>query len=256
MREIVADLDMEGEELDAWLANELVRNYFSPISREVLADTLKGLGVDGLAAHVLKNTFPDDDKVRIGEFGEALVGAVFRRVRRYTIPVLKLRYKHRSNAPVQGADLIAFRLSLDPPVVAIPEVKTRSRRIKKDLQVGVEAHSSLEGALSTLDASIQFVAVRLIEQGNVSLGTRVMSLLADDSKIVERHIVVIHEDEQWDDRMVERLCAVVTTTTEATVIRMRDVRERIDTTYAAAARSMYPESHSSGGTTNEGVTSA
>jgi hypothetical protein len=45
-------------------------------------------------------------------------------MRRWCVPVLKLRYKQSPNQPVQGADVIAFQLRRDPPVVAVPEVKT------------------------------------------------------------------------------------------------------------------------------------
>lgn len=247
VREVVADAEAEGKDLDAWLATELVRNYFSPANRAVLARALKDLGADELAAHVLKNKFPDDPKVRIGEFGEALVGAILRKIRRYTVPILKLRFKHRPNAPVQGADLVAFRLSVQPPVIAVPEVKTRSRRQRPDFDVGKEAYASLAGALSTLDASIEFVATRLLDQGNQALGVRVMALLADESKVVERHVFVVHEDDQWDARVVDRLGGVVTESTEATIIRMREVRERIATTYAQAAQAVHPHSRQSAG---------
>jgi len=242
VREVVADADAEGEDLNWWLARELVRNYFSPANRAVLVKVLRDLGVDELAAHVLKNKFPDDPKVRTGEFGEALVGAVLRKIRRYTVPILKLRFKHRPNAPVQGADLVAFRLSVQPPVIAVPEVKTRGRRKQPDLNVGKEAHDSLAGAISTLDASIEFVAARLLEQGNQAVGSRVMDLLADESKVVERHVFVVHEDDQWDARVIDRLSNVVTEKTEATVIRMREVQARIATTYAEAARAVRPDS--------------
>ena len=175
--------------------------------------------------------------VRTGEFGEALAGAMFRKLRRYCVPILKLRYKDRPGAPMQGPDLLAFRLSTTPPVIAVPEVKTQNA---KRPEVGEKAAISLDGALESLDAGIEFVAVRLLEQGN-ALGTRVLRLLVDESKVIERHVVVIHEDTTWDDRIVGRLGGAVTETTEATMIRVRQLSERIAATYSAAARAVHPD---------------
>jgi hypothetical protein len=244
VRQVIADAEAEGDDLDAWLGHELMRNYFAPANRAVLVETLKDLGLPGLADWALANKFPSTDMVRSGEFGEALVGAVLRRLRRYTLPILKLRYKHRPDAPVQGADLLAFRLSANPPVVAVPEVKTRTLRQRPNYDVGREAHDSLASALRTLDSSIEFVGARLIDQGNLPLATRVLALLAEKTKQIERHVFVVHEDSQWKDRVVEKLSEVVTETTEFTVIRMQNLKERIATTYEAAARALHLDSRS------------
>jgi hypothetical protein len=244
VREVVADPNVEGDDLDAWLGRELMRNYFAPDNRAVLAETLKGLDLPGLAEWVLTKKLPSKDMVRIGEFGEAFVGAVLRKMRRYTLPILKLRFKHTPNDPVKGADLLAFRLSSTPPVVVVPEVKVRTLRQRPDYDVGTEAHDSLAGAIRTLDSSIEFVGARLIDQGNLPLATRVLALLTEAPKEIERHVFVLHEDSQWTDRIVKELGMVVTDTTEFTVIRMQQLKERIATTYEAAARAFHPDSRS------------
>ncbi len=109
VRRVSADTSAEDQELEEWLGHELMRNYFDPKKRGPLVDALRSLGIEGLADHVARTNFPDDPKVVTGEFGEALASAVFRIQRRYTVPILKLRYKHRRNAPAQAADLVAFR---------------------------------------------------------------------------------------------------------------------------------------------------
>jgi len=248
VREVIADTTAEGADLDAWLAHELMRNYFAPANRAVLVETLKGLDLPNLAEWVLAKKLPSKDMVRIGEFGEALVGAVLRKLRRYTLPILKLRYKHTPNDPVKGADLLAFRLSIKPPVIAVPEVKTRTLRKRPDYDVGKEAHDSLASALRTLDSSIEFVGARLIDQGNLALATRVLALLTEMPKQIERHVFVLHEDSQWTDRVVERLDAVVTDNTDFTVVRMQKLKERIATTYEAAAHALYPNSRNESST--------
>ncbi len=231
------DATAEDDDLDEWLGRELLRNYVHPAERQVLVATLRSLGVDALADHLAESKLPGEGMVRTGEFGEALTGAVFRKLRRYCVPILKLRYKDRPGAAMQGPDLLAFRLSTVPPIVAVPEVKTQN---DKRLGIGLKANDSLAGALDSLGAGIHFVGAQLLRQGNAVLGARVLGLLADDTKVIERHVVVVHEDSAWDDRIIDRLGAVVSETTEATIIRVRQLRERIATTYTAAARALDP----------------
>jgi hypothetical protein len=107
-------------------------------------------------------------------------------MRRWCEPVLKLRYKQSPNQPVQGTDVIAFRLSRDPPVVALPEVKTRTSR---QFDVGVEAHKNLEKRLARMPESITFVVAMLASRGIAGLACRVAVLLKVPYA-VERHIVL------------------------------------------------------------------
>jgi hypothetical protein len=227
LRRMSTDGSMDEPALNAWLGHELLRNYVGPGELDA---TFRDLGLPEVADHLAKHKFPTDEIVQVGDFGEALGGALFRRVDRWCVPVLKLRFKHRPNQPVQGADFVAFRLTRTPPVVAAPEVKTRT---KKELDVGVRASQSLQQVLDDLPSSIQFIVARLIEQGS-ALAHRVARLL-DEGYEVERHIVLVHDDGQWDERIVERLAAAVSAHTETTVIRLADLRQIVSRAYAAAA---------------------
>jgi hypothetical protein len=235
---MIADVTAEDTDLDEWLGHELMRNYFSPAKRKFLANQLTELGVGELAERVQQTALPGKRMIRTGEFGEALAGAVFRKMRRYCVPILKLRFKQTPEAAVHGADLLAFRLNKKPPVIAVPEVKTRST---KNLDVGKEAHKSLNITLRTLDASLDFIVTQLVERGNAALGTRLFRLIANPDKVIERHVVVVHDDDAWDDRILDRLGEVVEDPTEATVILMKSLWDRITATYAAAARHVHPE---------------
>lgn len=97
---LVASETVGEDELIAYLGHELMRNYVSPGE---LGAVFEDLGVPAVAEHLKKNKFPADVSVRRGEFGEALTGALLRRVERWCVPVLKLRYKQRPDQPVQGA---------------------------------------------------------------------------------------------------------------------------------------------------------
>lgn len=231
VRNVSSEGNVDEQELNDWLGHELLRNYVSPGGLDALEAVFADLSMPEVADHLRRHKFPTDEVVRTGDFGEALGGALFRRVRRWCLPVLKLRFKQRPNQPVQGADFVAFRLRRTPAIVAAPEVKTRTR---KRLDVGVDATQSLESALNELPASIQFVLDRMMEQGS-ALAYRIARLLSEGYE-VERHIVLIHEDEQWDRRIVDRLAQAVTSPTETTVVRLSRLKDTIASAYSAAAR--------------------
>ncbi|MEV0408573.1 hypothetical protein [Actinoallomurus sp. NPDC050550] len=147
VREVTADNALDGEVVRAWLGKELARNYVGAAERRLLEDTFRDLGMHKVAEHLARHKFPTAPV----SSGEALSGALFRKVDRWCVPILKLRYKQRPNQPVQGADFLGFRLSRDPAVVTAPEVKTRTT---KQLDVGVAAVSSLQGVLDDLPSSI------------------------------------------------------------------------------------------------------
>lgn len=189
----------------------------------------RDLGVREVADHLASHKFPTLVSIRTGDFGEAMSGALFRRARRWCVPILKLRYKQRPNQPVQGADFLGFRLRQSPAVVAVPEVKTRTDR---RLNVGVEASESLDHVLEELPSSIEFVVARLLEQRN-ALAPRVARLL-DEGFTVERHIVLVHDDGRWDDRISERLAAAENEPTQLTVIRLANLKQIIEKTFAKA----------------------
>jgi hypothetical protein len=224
---LVAGKTVGEDELIAYLGHELMRNYVSPGE---LSAVFEDLGVPAVAEHLKKNKFPADVSVRRGEFGEALTGALLRRVERWCVPILKLRYKQRPDQPVQGADVLAFRLRATPPIVAVPEVKTRT---SKQLNLGVEANDSLNMVLERLSQSIAFVVARLNER-NSALTPHVAKLLGEADFEVQRQVVFVHEHGPWDDRILDRLAVATADPTRVTVIRLEGLAALVDDAYGAA----------------------
>ena len=221
--------ELPDEELVDYLGRELVRNYVGPGELAMIFDDL---GAPEVAAHLRLNKFPADLKVRHGDFGEVVTGALYRRVRRWCVPVLKLRFKQTPNQAVQGTDVLAFRFRQDPPVIAVPEVKTRATRT---LDLGLEAHASLEKVLARLDESITFMMARSVEQGHRFLARHLAALLRKGQvRVVERHMVFVHDDVRWREEIVDRLAGVVTNPTQLTVVRIRDLQPFIARVYQAA----------------------
>lgn len=231
VRSISPAEDVDPASVDEWLGHELLRNYLAPDQLDLLESTFDDLGMPDVAEHLRRHTFPSDVSVRNGDFGEALGAAMFRRTRRYCVPILKLRFKHRPDQPVQGVDFIAFRLRHDPPVVAAPEVKTRTTR---DLDVGAKAEKSLARVINDLPNAILFCASQLRQRGSV-LGVHIAALL-DKGFDLERHILLVHDEEVWDDRILGRLAGAVSERTEATVVRVPELAALITRAYAEAVR--------------------
>jgi hypothetical protein len=226
--DVEADGSAERHQVLTALGRELRRNY---ISREELAIVLQGLGADRLADHLRQNKLPTKTSIRYGEFGEALSGALFRRVKRYCVPIMKLRYKQGRNQPTQLADILAFRLRADPLRVAVLEAKTRATR---DLGIGAEAYTQLTTTVRDgLGQAITFVVARLAE-ANPALATRIAALL-DGRRVIESHVVLVFDEARWDERVIERLRAAVNDDVATTVIRLPDLAALVHASYKAAA---------------------
>jgi len=229
--DIEPDGTAEHDDVLEALGHELRRNY---VSREEVAVVLQSLGADQLAAHLRENKLPTRISIRHGEFGEAIGGALFRRLKRYCVPIMKLRYKQGRNQPTHLADILAFRLRQDPPVVAILEVKTRTSR---DLAIGVEAYTQLGVTIRDgLGQAITFVVARLADR-NPTLANRIALLLAGRHSI-ERHVVLVYDRAAWDERVIHRLKAVVDQDTTATVVQVPGLAPLVDGAYAAAAEDL------------------
>ncbi|MFF3381321.1 hypothetical protein ACFYXF_51285 [Streptomyces sp. NPDC002680] len=227
---------IDDAELMDQLGHEVARNYLNPGE---LALVFEDLGAPEVANYLRANLFPSRTMTRHGDFGEIVTGALYRRVRRWCVPILKLRYKQTAAQAVQGTDVLAFRFRQSPPVIAVPEVKTRATR-KREL--GQEAHESLEKVLDRLDESIRFVMARCLERGQGFLARRLAELLRHPKhRVVERHMVFVHEAANWRDDVVTLLAAIVTQPTQLTVVKIRGLQDFIGRVYEAAETGLAPK---------------
>lgn len=220
---------LDDAELIDQLGHEVARNYLTP---NELALVFDDLGAPDVAAYLRTNKFPTRVAVRHGDFGEIVTAALYRRVRHWCVPILKLRYKQTPNQAVQGTDVLAFRFRQTPAVIAVPEVKTRSRR---DRQIGQEAYDSLEKVLDRLDESIHFAMARCAERDHQFLVRHLAGLLRrPKERVVERHMVFVHDTLAWKDDVVDILAGLVTQRTELTVVKISGLQEFVARAFQAA----------------------
>jgi hypothetical protein len=216
------------------LGHELRRNYITPSEITVV---LQSLGAERLAEHIRANKLPTKVGIRHGEFGEVLGGALYRVAKRYCLPILKLRYKQGPNQPAHLADILAFRLSAQPPVVAVLEVKTR---VERRLGIGVEAYDQLaETIRGGLGQALSFTIARLADQ-NPTLATRIARLF-EEPRVIERHVILVHDDSTWKEEIVARLEKAVKanrTQAIAVVIRLPSLPDLVEGSYRAASEDL------------------
>ncbi|WP_406274944.1 DUF1837 domain-containing protein [Actinacidiphila glaucinigra] len=226
---------LDERELMDQLGHDVARNYLNP---NELALVFDDLGAPDVADYLRANKFPADIKVRHGDFGEIVTAGLYRRMRRWCVPILKLRYKQTPNQAVQGTDVLAFRFRQTPPAIAVPEVKTRATR-KRDL--GEEARDSLEKVLGRLDESLHFALARCAERDHQFLVRHLAGLLRrPNERVVERHMVFVHDALVWKDDVVDLLADVVTQRTELTVVKIRGLKDFVARVYQAAETGAAP----------------
>ncbi|MFE3739409.1 hypothetical protein [Streptomyces sp. NPDC059134] len=148
------------------------------------------------------------------------------------MPILKLRYQQTPNQAVQGTDVPAFRFRQTPPVIAVPEVKTRATRKRA---LGTEAHDSLEKVLVRLDESLHVALFRCAERDHQFLVRHLAALLRrPEERVVERHMVFVHEALVRKDDVVALLADVVTRRTKLTVVKISGLQDFVARVHRAA----------------------
>lgn len=115
--------------------------------------------------------FPTNSSTRKGNWTEILLCEYVVASCKADIPVYRLRYNPNIDQSMKGDDVLAFDLEADPVRIIVGEAKFRGVSSKKAVTDIMEAlERSFRGGLP---ASLQFVADRLIHEGNEPLGRRI-----------------------------------------------------------------------------------
>lgn len=115
--------------------------------------------------------FPTNLTTRKGNWTEVLLCEYVTASCGADLPVYRLRYNPNVEQSMKGDDVLAFDLEADPVRIIVGEAKFRGTSSKKAVTDIVESlEKSFRGGLP---ASLQFVADRLIGEGNEGLGRRI-----------------------------------------------------------------------------------
>jgi hypothetical protein len=115
--------------------------------------------------------FPTNQKTQKGNWTEILLAEYLTNSSKAKLPVYRLRYNPNVEQSMKGDDVLAFDLDSNPVRLLVGEAKFRSTPSKQVVEEIVETLTKSHKA--GIPVSLQFVADRLFEEGNLELGKKV-----------------------------------------------------------------------------------
>jgi hypothetical protein len=156
------------------LRTMLVNHHASPEAlkrTKAHREAMKRLGLDAEQAQLRR--FPTNPSTQKGNLAEIVLAEYVVAASGLKLPVYRLRYNPNVDQSMKGDDVLAFDLDANPPRILVGEAKFRgvsSAASVKEIVAGL-----LRSYKGGVPASLQFVADRLFEAGEVDLGTQVMN---------------------------------------------------------------------------------
>jgi hypothetical protein len=149
-----------------WIVNHHVKPEFIESDRR-RRDALNRQGL----VDPSRSRLPTADKTQKGNWAEILLAEYLAASSATQLPVYRLRYNTNVDQSMKGDDVLAFDLDSNPVRILVGEAKFRTTPTK-------EVVEELVGALTkshsgNIPASLQFVADRLFESGDIDTATKV-----------------------------------------------------------------------------------
>ena len=133
------------------------------------AERRKALARQGFSLETSR--FPQNLTTQKGNWAEIFLCEYVKSSCQIMLPVYRLRYNPNIDQSMKGDDVLAFDLEADPVRIIVGEAKFRGTSRKEAV---IEIVESLERSHRRgLPLSLQFVADRLIQEGNEALGQRI-----------------------------------------------------------------------------------
>lgn len=152
----------------------LIRHHASTEALERdrrLREAMIKLGFEAEQARLRR--FPMNDTTRKGNLAEVVLAEYVVAANRLALPIYRLRYNPNVDQSMKGDDVLAFDLDADPVRVVVGEAKFRaasSTAAVEEIVAGL-----MRSHRGGVPISLQFVADRLFEAGQVELGTKVLA---------------------------------------------------------------------------------
>jgi hypothetical protein len=115
--------------------------------------------------------FPRSDKTQKGNFGEVFLAEYVTATAGAELPIYRLRYNPNVEQAMKGDDILAFDFRPERIRILVGESKFRSTPSKASVEEVVTG--LIRSHQAGLPASLQFVADRLFEAGDIELAQRV-----------------------------------------------------------------------------------
>jgi len=162
----------ENVELIKLLREMVVRHHVSPEAMGMdkkRREAIKRLGFEREQTGMKR--FPTNESTRKGNLAEIFLAEYIVNSTNLDLPIYKLRYNPNIDQSMKGDDVLAFDLDSDPMRIMVGETKFRaisSKAAVVDIISGL-----LRSQRTDIPVSLQFVADRLFEKGEIDLATKV-----------------------------------------------------------------------------------
>ncbi len=176
-------------------------------------------------------------RVKRGDFGEALFGAVLEEQHGYEIPVPKLRYKVTASQTLTGTDILALKIDESRVISEVCFVETKLRT-NRDNAVAVEGCRQLADDYSEkVPGILSFISQRLFERNDSRLEPFLAYLRSRDdlTNIDTFRLAVFWDYNSWRETALENLedSDVAVSPLRVHAVRIQDLSALIDTAYTA-----------------------
>jgi hypothetical protein len=151
----------------------LVRHHTDPEAlkrTEEHLEAIKRLGLDAQQARLRR--FPISPSTQKGNLAEIVLAEYVVAASGVALPIYRLRYNPNVDQSMKGDDVLAFDLDATPARIVVGEAKFRSASSAADVREIVEG--LLRSHKGGVPVSLQFVADRLFEAGQLDLARRVL----------------------------------------------------------------------------------
>lgn len=159
----------DGQKTVAQLRCALITHHADKEKIERIKIQLERLGFDNSKLQTCP--IPKADKTRKGNLAEIFLAEYISASASADLPVYRLRYNPNVEQSMKGDDVLAFDFNHDPVKIFVGEAKFRETSSKKAVQDMVNA--LITSHKKGVPASLQFVADRLFEAGQIKLGQMV-----------------------------------------------------------------------------------
>lgn len=156
--------------LTSHLRSALIKHHANPDMLERTRQQRNSLLELGYPATCLRR-FPTADKTQKGNLAEVFLAEYLTSTPDVTLPVYRLRYNPNIEQAMKGDDVLAFDFESNPIRILVGESKFRATPSKKAVTDIVEG--LFKSHYNQIPMSLQFVADRLFESGNIDLGQKI-----------------------------------------------------------------------------------
>ena len=201
---ILNEVEGQSDTFRDHIREKLINHHVSPeaIQRDrLLREAMKRLGFEADQAGMKR--FPNNPKTQKGNLAEVVLAEYLVEAANIDLPVYRLRYNPNVDQAMKGDDVLGFDIDSNPVRIMVGEAKFRSVSAKAAVTDMIE--SLVKSHTLRIPASLQFVADRLSEQGEIELAEKISNcaILFALEKLQLDYVGLLMSDKRSAERVKE-----------------------------------------------------